>query len=317
MIWNEVKILTTAEASDAIYDMLFELGAKGVSILDPEEVRFLNDNPKLNPAPDFIGFDEQFLSDLGEDVVVKAYFCDLSEIAQIMKVIFDKILNISNFLPVGKGEVFVTEVDEEDWATSWKKYYKPLKISKRIVIKPSWEEYQSSVGEVVIELDPGMAFGTGTHETTSMCLKLLDMYMTPKVETVIDVGCGTGILGIAAAKLGAKQVSAFDIDENSVRIAIENSNLNGVSDVVSVKQNDLLKGISEPCDLMIANIIADIIISMLKSARTLLKTGGIFIASGIIHERTDAVEQSLKENYFEILEKTVDGEWAAFAARKN
>ena len=315
MIWHEIKVLTTLEASDALSDWLSELGAKGVSILDPAEVRFLEDNPQLNPAPDFVGFEQEFLDSLGDDVVVKAYYSNTEDLDALATSIRNQLLVISEFLDIGKGEVSISAVDEEDWATSWKKYYKPLKISERIVIKPSWEAYTPAEGEIIIELDPGMAFGTGTHETTAMCLKLLDEYMDDTIKTVIDVGCGTGILGIAAAKLGASEVSAFDIDDNSVRIAKENAEINGVAYCVSVKKNDLLKGVATRCDLVIANIVADIVILLLPDARKLLDKGGIMIASGVIHERAAAVETAFAQNGFRIEKKTVDGEWNAYVAR--
>ncbi|MEI6131771.1 MAG: 50S ribosomal protein L11 methyltransferase [Bacillota bacterium] len=315
MIWHEVKILTTLEASDAISDWLSEQGAKGVSILDPEEVRFLEANPQLNSAPDFVGFEQGFLDALGDDVVVKAYFSDLHNCKLIVSEVDAKLKQISEFLDIGKADVSISEVDEEDWATSWKKYYKPIKISNRIVIKPTWEEYEPKEGEVILELDPGMAFGTGTHETTSMCLKLIDEYMTSEIKSVLDVGCGTGILGIATALLGAKKVRAYDIDENSVRITRENAEINNVENIVSAKKNDLLKGVSEGCDLVVANIVADIVILLLADARTLLERGGIMVISGIIHERVVAVENALSQNGFEIDKKMVDGEWNAYALR--
>ncbi len=315
MIWHEIKVLTSLEVSDAISDFLSEIGAKGVSILDPEEVRFLEDNPQLNPAPDFVGFEQEFLDNLGDDVVIKAYFSDLEDIFPIVEAVREKLIFASEFLEIGKGEVSVSIVDEEDWATSWKKYYKPLKISERIVIKPSWEDYSPSSGEIIIELDPGMAFGTGTHETTSMCLKLLDEYMDDEIDTVIDVGCGTGILGIAAAKLGATKVSAYDIDDNSVRISKENAEMNDVASAFSVRKNDLLKGITEKCDLIIANIVADIVILMLPDARKLLEKDGLLICSGVIHDRVADIETAFETNSFEIEKKTVDGEWNAYAVR--
>jgi ribosomal protein L11 methylase PrmA len=171
------------------------------------------------------------MSELGDDVVIKAYFPGDRNIEELSSLIKEKIAFISNFLDIGKGFSSHSEIDEEDWANAWKKYFKPFSIAEGIVIKPTWEHYDAGQNEIIIQLDPGMAFGTGTHETTRLCAGLLKKYLKSG-DSVIDLGCGTGILAIIAAKLGAKNIKAIDIDSVAVRITRENSELNNVSDKI-------------------------------------------------------------------------------------
>ena len=212
MKWLEIQITTTEEASDAISEMLTSIGAGGVVIEDPNDIL-----ARIN-SPDSLDYaDEEFLSSLGEDVVIKAYFPSHQGREGVVELIKEKLVFISGFLDTGKGYSGISEVDDEEWATAWKKYYRPFNISSKIVIKPSWEDYTAKENETVIELDPGMAFGTGTHETTRLCACMLEKFVKAG-DSVIDLGCGTGILSIIAAKLGAKRVLAADIDETAVRI---------------------------------------------------------------------------------------------------
>lgn len=309
MKWTEVRINTTEEAYDAVSEMLTSIGAGGVVIEDPNDIR------KQVESPDSLDYaDDAFLSSLGEDVVIKAYF--LTELAntELINLIIEKLSFISKFLDTGKGYAGCSEVDDEDWATAWKKHYKPFHISDGIVIKPSWEDYQAGEGELVIELDPGMAFGTGTHETTRLCSQLLEKYVSPG-DTMIDVGCGTGILSIAAAKLGAGHITAVDIDEVAVRVTDENCRINGVESGITAIRGVLTDVPKIKVDIIVANIIADVIIGIADNMRLLIKDGGIVITSGIIKERRDEVLEAYTSRGFVREDLMELGEWVAIVFR--
>ena len=195
-----------------------------------------------------------------------------------------------------------------------KKYYKPTKVGKKIVVKPSWEDYEKQEGDLIIELDPGMAFGTGTHETTSMCIRELENYVD-ETKTVFDIGCGSGILAIAAAELGAKEVVAGDLDEVAVKVSKENCEINNVSYKVVVKHGSLFEVVDSKADVIVANIIADIIKILAKDVSKFLKDDGVFISSGIILAKIDEVCQALEENGFEIVKVERLGEWSAIVSK--
>lgn len=305
MKWTEVYIKTTEEASDAISEMLSTIGAGGVVIEDPNEIRRQIESPgSLDYA------DQDFMDSLGTDVTIKAYFNEEYKPDELAVLIKEKLSFISQFLDVGQGYTGYERVDDEDWATAWKKHYKPFHISESVVIKPSWEEYEKQGSEIVIELDPGMAFGTGTHETTRLCSQLLEKYVK-KGDSVIDVGCGTGILSIIALKLGAGKVAAVDIDEVAVRVTRENCVINGVQDGISVSKGVLADLEPEKADVMVANIIADVIIGISSQVPGYLKKGGILLTSGIIRERKDEVIRTYTENGFEFVSVNEMGEWTA------
>ncbi len=305
MKWTEVYIKTTEEASDAVSEMLTSIGAGGVVIEDPNEIR------RQIESPGSIDYaDEEFMNSLGTDVTIKAYFNSEHKPDELAVLIEEKLRFISQFLDVGQGYTGCEEVDDEDWATAWKKHYKPFRISDSVVIKPSWEEYAAKEEEIVIELDPGMAFGTGTHETTRLCSQLLERYIK-KGDNVIDVGCGTGILSIISSKLGAQKVSAVDIDEVAVRVARENCDINGVYDGIYVSKGVLSDLEPVKADIIVANIIADVIIDLSDVMGDYLKKGGIILTSGIIRERKDEVVEAYAKKGFEFISVDELGEWVA------
>lgn len=305
MKWTEVRIKTTEEAYDAVSEMLTSIGAGGVVIEDPNDIRRQIENPE---SLDYA--DEEFMNSLGEDVTVKAYFNCENKTGELEQLIKDKLSFISEFLNVGEGYAGCSEVDDEDWATAWKKHYKPFNISGRIVIKPSWEEYSPAAGENIIELDPGMAFGTGTHETTRLCAQLLEKYIR-QGDTAIDVGCGSGILSIIAVKLGAKHVAACDVDATAVRVTSENCLINGVSSRVAVSCGMLGSLERVKADIVAANIIADVIIGIAGTVPYYLKQGGYFITSGIIKDRKNDVLEAYAANGFDFELLLEMGEWVA------
>jgi len=305
----ELKVVTTTEASDAVSEILYDEGALGVLIEDPNDFKVLNRDER---SWDYV--EDEFVKQLGEDTKVKGYFHSEKFDEAKLKFIADRVKNLDGFgLNKGKGTVSTREVSDEDWADAWKKYYKPMKIGDRVVIKPTWEEYAAKADEVVIELDPGMAFGTGTHETTIMCIKLLEKHVK-NGNTVFDIGCGSGILGITAARLNAGKVVCVDIDEVSCKASRENAKANKVDDRLEVKCGSLLNAVSGRADIIIANIIADIIISLSEDVMNYLKEGGVFISSGIIGDRMDEVLRKLREEGFKVVEVLEMGEWCAIAA---
>lgn len=215
------------------------------------------------------------------------------------------------------AKIEVVGVNEEDWANSWKDYYKPIRIGERIVIVPAWEKYEKQPEDIIVTMDPGMAFGTGTHETTRLVIGLLEKY-TEKGQRMLDVGCGSGILAICASKLGAKECLAYDIDEVAVRVAADNILSNGCENV-SCEQSDLLKSVDldgGQYDLITANIVADIIIRMIPDVGRYMKDSAVLLASGIIGTRADDVITSFESHGFEIVEKAIDNDWCALAVKK-
>lgn len=210
--------------------------------------------------------------------------------------------------------VEIIGVDEEDWANSWKKYYKPIKTGKRLVIVPMWEEYTPEGGEITVIMNPGMAFGTGTHETTRLCASLLEEFIK-EGDAMLDVGCGSGILAICAARLGAAECFACDIDAVAVKVAKENIALNSTNQVTA-EVSDLLKSVpGKKYNVICANIVADIIIRLAPDAHGYLADGGVMIVSGIIDTRADEVKSALTQNGYTIVSERGENGWYAAAVR--
>ena len=216
-----------------------------------------------------------------------------------------------------KAEISVSGVNEEDWANSWKAYYKPIKIGEKIVIVPAWEKYSASPEEIVVRMDPGMAFGTGTHETTRLVIKLLEKYVKNGVR-VADVGCGSGILAICASKLGAGECKAYDIDPVAVKVANENIKDSGLTNV-TCEVSDLLRQVDRSggaYDVICANIVADIIIRMMPDVGALMDENSVILASGIIVERSEDVISGFEQHGFRIVERIDENGWCALAVMK-
>lgn len=311
MKWIEVTIKTTTEAVEAITNILDDLRTGGVMIEDPKDFFFQKKN-ELDW--DYIE-EEVFNKRNSEGVLIKTYISEERNVMELVEIIKQKVSALTGFgIDIGEGSVSLGQVNEEDWANEWKKYYKPTKIGEKLVVKPTWEDYEVQDGDLVIELDPGMAFGTGTHETTTMCMRELEKYVTEDSK-VFDIGCGSGILAIAAAKLGAKDVIAVDLDEVAVKVAAENVAHNHVQDSVKVLHGNLIDVVSDKADVVVANIIADIIKILAKDVHSCMKEDAVFISSGIIHAKVDEVKESLIENGFEIIEVKTLGEWNAIVAK--
>lgn len=311
MRWAQVSVVTTHEAADLIANILMELGAAGVEIDDPSLV---------NEYIDMGLWDYTDLprAENTDTLTIRAY---LPEDAQLE----GRLLRLSARVEalreggvcVGAGAISHTFVADEDWAETWKAYVHAEKIGERIVVRPTWEEYTPSANEIVIDMDPGAAFGTGAHATTAMCLRSLEHLVAPGMR-VYDVGCGSGILAVAAAKLGAGEVIATDFDPIAVRVAEQNIAQNHVRERVAALESDLLavcEGMP-PAQLITANIIADVVIRLLGDLERYLARGGTFLASGIIDDRIKDVEHAAGTHGFTVLNMLCEKEWAAMIMRR-
>lgn len=305
MRYIEVKIYTTQEGIDPLTCILMDMGIAGFAIEDAGDFRDLM-NKKNSYDWDYV---DESLMELAEvETNITFYLEDSSENNGLMKVLQENP-DLANLRIVSKI------VDDEDWKDNWKEYFKPAKITDRIVIKPTWEAYDSQENELVIEIDPGMAFGTGTHPTTSLCIRLLEKYIEPGKDAVLDVGCGSGILSIAAALLGAEDILAVDIDPVAVAVSKENIELNGLAAKVQIKEGDLTKGLNVKADIVVANLMADLVIMLSKDVAGHLKGKGIYISSGILIEKQAEVAAAIRECGFKIIEIQEEGEWCAIAAQ--
>lgn len=322
MKWYELTIKTTEIAQEMISNFLHEHGAGGVSI---EESGNLN-----RPRDTRLGqWYDTPLNDIPEgEAVIKGYFNEETIMDQLLEELKPRIDQLREFeIDPGNVEYSYIEVDDSTWATAWKDYFHPLKISERITIKPTWEQYEAAEGELILELDPGMAFGTGTHPTTALCLRTLEQVIKGD-EMVIDVGTGSGVLAIGACLLGAKRVLALDLDPVAVSSAKENIALNNLSDQIEVHLSDLLGVVTNregqtddltvkpPVDIVVANILAEIILLFIDDVYQALKPGGIYIASGIWKNKEDVVESALVAAGFVVEAKHREDDWIAFVSRR-
>ena len=314
MNWTEVKIYTTTAGIDPLTGSMLDLGLQGFMIEDAQDFdEFLHDT---TPHWDYV--DQAVMEKMKDcETCVTIYVADnpqgMEELAQVRQI----LARLKAQDPDGKYgrlELEMKDVDEEDWSNAWKKYYHPVQVGEHLVVCPSWEAYDRKPAEVVLTLNPGMAFGTGTHDTTRLCMELLEKYITPQ-DTVLDVGCGSGILAITAALLGANKIIGCDIDEVAVKVAGENAALNGVQDRIAFHQGDLTSQVEGSFQIICANIVADVIIRLSEDAGSYLAKDGIFITSGIIDTREQDVLNALEQNGFQVIERRTSGGWVALACK--
>ena len=306
MDYTEVTISTTTQGSELISDLLMRLGAAGTQILDRAD---LPDPSK--PTANWELMDQSVIDAMPEDVQVKAWF-DEAALNQVIGPLREQ-LALLKAPELGTLSLTLQSVREEDWAENWKQYYKPFRIGEHMVVKPTWEPWDAQDGDLIIEIDPGMAFGTGTHETTAMCVALIEKYY--RGGTLLDVGTGSGILAIAAARLGARGIVAVDIDPDAVRVAKENVAHNGLEPFIEVRRGDLLQGLSQQFDFAVANILAPVICMLAAPLKAHLTPGGRFVCSGIIAEAEEEVNAALLSAGYRIDEICRKGDWVAFACR--
>lgn len=305
----EVRVLCDFE--EAVTNLFMECGACGVSA---EGAPLIRESIEAGNAEIW---DESQVSSSDKDLVVKAFFEDDEDFAGKKDNVVASIavFELLNGIPLSPS--FYALADES-WQDNWKQYYKPFRVGKHLVIKPTWEEYSPLENDVVLELDPGLAFGTGSHPTTNGALRLIETCLKSG-DRVIDCGCGSGILAVAAGKLGADKVFAVDIDHEAVLSAVKNIRINGLFDKIEVFCADVTEKSFDrlaPFDMIVANIVADVIIPMLPRAASIGKKGSVLIAGGIISHRRDDVFAALEKNGFEVKMVLEDGEWVTLAAER-
>jgi len=309
MDWLEVTVETTSLASEMVANTLEMAGAAGAAIEDKADLIAFQQN-----KADWDYIDDELVNAMADEVRVKVYFPDDARLADTLRTIQQSLNDLRGMnlgFDLGSLAVRTQGMKEEDWANNWKKYYKPFAVGEKLWIRPVWEPDTAPAGRKTLVMDPGMAFGTGTHETTYLCMELLQQTVTPGMK-LYDVGCGTGILGIAALLLGAGHAIAIDRDPVCVDAVKNNRALNGLADTrIPAKLGNLLDGETEKRPLIVANIIADVIIGMLPQVKEHLELPGTFIASGIIKAKEDEVTAALKENGFVIRDIRRKGEWVA------
>ena len=309
MKFCEYTIHTTSEGSELIADIMWRYTNYGVAISDIKDVIALQQNKAM--YWDYI--DEEILAERG-DVLVKA-FVPMDEVEITLPKIREDIeelqRNSSGFIVLGTLETSRREVEGDDWIEIWKKHFRPIRLGS-IVVCPEWIAYEPAINEQVVKLDSNMAFGTGEHETTSMCVRLLQEYLTPE-SVCIDVGCGSGILGISAVKLGAKLAYLTDIDYVAVESAKHNAQINDVSEKVVVAHSNLLDNAEIKGDIMLANITAEILCGLAPSIPKNLKKGGTLILSGIIESRLEMVLAAFTAQNLTLDKKIKEGEWIALS----
>lgn len=324
MIWKKITIETTTEAVDMISYTLGELGVEGIEIEDKvplseedQKAMFIDILPEL-PPDDGVALISCYIDNPETDVDAL--------VAQIK----EELENMRQYMDIGSGRLTLGETEDKDWINNWKEFFHPFWLNQ-ILIKPTWipeSEVERKPGDIMIEIDPGTAFGTGAHETTKLCIEQLEKYLNGK-ETVFDAGCGSGILSIIATKLGAGQVFGVDIDPLAVDASYENCRVNHISDQqANFMQGNVIadeafaehmaqaKGSLPQYDIVVANILADVIIPLSGKVAPYMKPDGIFISSGIIHTKEEEVRQALLANGFEIIETTYMKDWVCFTAKQ-
>lgn len=308
--WIEITIHTTNEASEIVESILLDYGSTGVAIEDPTTL-------EENLHDDFGTIVELSPTDYPEvGVIVKGYINELNFDDETFNRFKDELEQLGKNINIGEFfKIETTTIQDSDWENSWKDYFDILNIGEKFVIVPTWREYENEEGKYVINIDPGMAFGTGGHETTSLCIKNLEKYVKPH-DNVIDVGCGSGILSIAASYLTDGSLKAVDLDKLAVDVSRENFALNNLENRIEVEEASLLTKETKKYDVIVANILAHIIELMLEDAYKLLEDGGYFITSGIIKDKKDELLEKMLEQGFKLVEETSDNEWYSFVVIK-
>ncbi|MFI3174419.1 MAG: 50S ribosomal protein L11 methyltransferase [Bacillota bacterium] len=320
--WIEIFISVDQSALEAIAGVCYECGLTGLMIHDSEEFEDFLQCPERDW--DYIAdelVDEQKEMPTGITVFLRDNIYGLDQLSQIKSALATvKTLDLP--FALGSLELTVKNIKEEDWANNWKKYFKPFPVGDKIMIKPSWEELTAPTDKIILNIDPAHVFGTGTHETTQLCLELVETHVETG-DTLLDIGCGSGILSIAGLLLGASHAEAVDIDPNSIAISYANSDRNAIPrEKYTVKSGNILEDESlsteyknRNFDVVVANIVADVIIALTSKVPNFIKKDGIFLCSGIITQREEDVISALESANFQILEIKRKKDWVAIATK--
>ena len=308
--WIEITIHTTNEASEIVESILLDYGSTGVAIEDPTTL-------EENLHDDFGTIVELSPTDFPDvGVIVKGYINELNFDDETFTRFKGELEQLGQNINIGEFfKIETTTIKDSDWENSWKDYFDILNIGEKFVIVPTWREYENEENKYVINIDPGMAFGTGGHETTSLCIKNLEKYVKPH-DNIIDVGCGSGILSIAASYLTDGEIKAVDLDKLAVDVSRENFALNNLENRIAVEEASLLTKETKKYNIIVANILAHIIELMLDDAYKLLEGGGYYITSGIIKDKKDELLEKMFERGFKLVEETSDNEWYSFVVTK-
>lgn len=322
MEWKQVRVYTTHEGIEPVAAVLLELGAGGYTVEDAQDfAAFLESE---TPHWDYV--DESLYRLQNCETSLTAYLADNAQGAQQLVRLLDELKRLRSLDSThswGRLTAECGQIREEDWADNWKQYFKPMPVGRRLMIKPTWESLPENGGRTVLEIDPSASFGTGTHYTTRLCLELLEQTVEGG-EAVLDMGCGSGILGIACMLLGAAGVTAVDIDENAVRIARENYRQNRIPEEkvytfcgdITKEEALRLAVCSRRYPIILANIVADVILAMLDTLNACLEEGGNMLLSGIITEREEDVLSALRRTGLQVCSRREEGGWVALRVRR-
>lgn len=317
MKWNKFRIKTTTEAEDIVCSSLMDLGIQGVEVEDKipltqreKEQMFVDILPEI---------------DVDDGVAYISFYLEEDEDKEkMLQEVREELKEIGTYVNVGSMEIEESQTEDVDWVNNWKQYFHQFTIDDVLII-PSWEDVQpEDKDKMIIHIDPGTAFGTGMHETTQLCIRQIKKYVTEDTE-ILDVGCGSGILGMLALKFGAKHSTGTDLDPCAIDATHENMEVNGISrDQYRVMIGNIIddKEVQDQVgydhyDIVAANILADVLVPLTPVILNHLKTGGIYITSGIIEEKEETVVEAVKAAGLEVLEVNHQGEWVSVTARKN
>lgn len=313
MKYTETRIYTTSQGAEPVMALLMSHGIENISVDDPQDIRELI-MTKDNKDWDFIN--PKLIK--GEDEAVITIYTEHTsqdeKLLQQIKLDLMKLKSEEMYGSFGEnadfGRMYVESVPlDDDWKDRWKEGIKPFKITESIVIKPTWENYEMNIDELVIEIDPGMAFGTGSHETTKSCATFLEKVIK-NGDSVLDIGTGSGILSIVAEKCGASKVDAYEIDSVAVEVAKKNIELNNIENGINVIEADILKEqINDKYDIIVSNLTSGIIIKMLPQVKKSFKDNGHIILSGMLYEEKPKMVKAFEENNLSVKDEIIDGEW--------